>query len=251
MYEAIASAIEKPLKWDGFERCAVELLREAYYPNLRPVEGGNDAGKDGVGELGNGERFFLVSTVGKDARGNLVGNIQSHLKAGGDQRVIVFATTRAVSGQRRAALTSQLREEFDVRLHDVHDRADFIQLLYHSSKWRKDLLGVPGQARAPRATTPQQGRSWPTSRRARCSRPGGAHARDYGPYRRHGTLLTVRVIVTKAGVNSDPSDCAIGGPATRVASSRTRGQRTKQGPAPYSCMTGLKVACAFAACSES
>ena len=148
MYEAIASAIEKPLKWDVFERCAVELLREAYYPNLRPVEGGNDAGKDGVGELGNGERFFLVSTVGKDARGNLVGNIQSHLKAGGDQRVIVFATTRAVSGQRRAALTSQLREEFDVRLHDVHDRADFIQLLYHSSKWRKDLLGVPGQARA-------------------------------------------------------------------------------------------------------
>ena len=44
MYEAIASAIEKPLKGDVFERCAVELLREAYYPNLRPVEGGNDAG---------------------------------------------------------------------------------------------------------------------------------------------------------------------------------------------------------------
>ena len=51
MYEAIASAIEKPLKGDGFERCAVELLREAYYPNLRPVEGGNDAGSDGVGEF--------------------------------------------------------------------------------------------------------------------------------------------------------------------------------------------------------
>ena len=148
MYEAIASAIEKPLKGDVFERCAVELLREAYYPNLRPVEGGNDAGLDGVGELGNGEPFFLVSTVGKDARRNLVENIQSYLKAGGDRRVVVFATTRTVSGRRRAALTSQLREEFDVRLDDVHDRADFIQLLYHSSKWRKDLLGVPGQARA-------------------------------------------------------------------------------------------------------
>ena len=60
----------------------------------------------------------------------------------------MFATTRAVSGQRRSALTSQLREEFGVRLHNVHDRADFIQLLYDSPKWRKDLLGVPGQARA-------------------------------------------------------------------------------------------------------
>ena len=148
MYEAIASAIEKPLKGDVFERCAVELLREAYYPNLRPVEGGNDAGLDGVGELGNGERFFLVSTVGKDARGNLVRNIQSHLKAGGDRGVVVFATTRAVSGQQRSALRRQLREEFGVRLHDVHDRADFIHLLYDSPKWRKDLLGVPGQARA-------------------------------------------------------------------------------------------------------
>ena len=148
MYKAIASAIEKPLKGDVFERCAVELLREAYYPNLRPVEGGNDAGLDGVGELLDGERFFLVSTVGKDARGNLGRNIRSHLKAGGDRRVVVFATTRAVSGRRRAALTSHLRDEFDVRLHDVHDRADFIHLLYNSPKWRKDLLGVPGQARA-------------------------------------------------------------------------------------------------------
>ncbi len=123
MYEAIASAIEKPLKGDVFERCAVELLREAYYSNLRPVEGGNDAGLDGVGDLLDGERFFLVSTVGKDARGNLGRNIRSYLKAGGDRRVVVFATTRAVSGQRRSALTSQLREEFGVRLHDVHGRA--------------------------------------------------------------------------------------------------------------------------------
>ena len=30
----------------------------------------------------------------------------------------------------------------------MHDRADFIHLLYNSPKWRKDLLGVPGQARA-------------------------------------------------------------------------------------------------------
>ena len=123
MYEAIASAIEKPLKGDVFERGAVELLHGVHYPKLRPVEGGSCAGLDGVGEFPGGDRFFLVSTVGKDTRGNLGGNIRSHLKVGDDRRVVRFATTRAVSGRRRTALRRQLREEFGVRLHDVHDRA--------------------------------------------------------------------------------------------------------------------------------
>ena len=79
LYDAIARAIDQPLDGHLFEHCAVELLRERYYPTLRPVEGGADAGMDGVGELPNGERFFLVSTVGEDLRGNLDRNVQSHL----------------------------------------------------------------------------------------------------------------------------------------------------------------------------
>ena len=148
VYAAIARAMEKPIDGHLFERCAVELLRENYYPTLRPVEGGSDAGMDGVGELPDSERFFLVATVGADAQGNLDRNIQSHLDAGGDRRVVVFATTRRVSGQRRAALTRHLRKQFGIRLHEVHDKANFIQLLHQSPQWRRDLLGVPAQARA-------------------------------------------------------------------------------------------------------
>lgn len=147
LYDAIARAIEKPLDGDVFERCAVDLLRE-YYPKLRPVEGGGDAGMDGVGELPDGERFFLVSTVAKDARSNLDRNVQSHLKAGGDRRVVVFATTRKVSGQRRVELANHLQEQFGFRLAEVYDRADFVQLLNRSPQWRKDLLNVTAQARA-------------------------------------------------------------------------------------------------------
>ena len=148
IYEAIARAIEGQINWRLFERCAVALLHENYYPTLRPVEGGSDAGMDGVGELPDGEQFFLVSTVGKDARGNLDRNVQRYLEAGGDRRVVVFATTRPISGKRRLALIRHLRERFGVRLHEVHDRANFIELLYRSPQWRRDLLGVSGQARA-------------------------------------------------------------------------------------------------------
>ena len=130
-----------------FERCAVDLLRE-YYPSLRPVEGGNDAGMDGIGNLPDGTPFFLVTTVQEDARGNLERNVDSYISAGGDRRIVVFATSRRVSGRRRLKLDHHLRDQFGVRLAAVHDRADFIARLYRNAAWRRELLGVPGEARA-------------------------------------------------------------------------------------------------------
>ena len=82
LYRAIQEAIARPLDGTTFERCAVELL-QVYYPSLRPVEGGNDAGMDGVGELTDGTPFFLVATVKKDVRGNLERSVKSHIEAGG------------------------------------------------------------------------------------------------------------------------------------------------------------------------
>src|SRR5438477_12674684 len=84
LYEAILTAIDRPLDGYVFERCAVDLLRQHHYPSLRPVEGGNDGGMDGLGELSNGEEFILISTVSDDAGANLRRNIQSYLEAGGD-----------------------------------------------------------------------------------------------------------------------------------------------------------------------
>ena len=147
LYHAICEAIARPLDGTTFERCAVDLLRE-YYPSLRPVEGGNDAGMDGIGELPDGTPFFLVATVQKDARGNLERNVASYISAGGDRRVVVFATSRPVSGGRRLKLDHHLRNQFDVHLDAVHDRADFIAQLYRNAAWRRKLLGVPGEARA-------------------------------------------------------------------------------------------------------
>ncbi len=147
LYLAIRDATARPLDGPTFERCAVDLLREDY-PSLRPVEGGNDAGMDGIGELSDGTPFFLVASVQEDARGNLERNVNSHVDAGGERRAIVFATTRPISGRRRLKLDHLLRDQFGVRLAAVHDRADFIGRLYRNAAWRQELLGVPGEARA-------------------------------------------------------------------------------------------------------
>ena len=144
---AIRDAIERPLDGTTFERCAVDLLREVY-PSLYPVEGGNDAGMDGVGELPDGTPFFLVATVQDDARGNLDRNVKSHIDAGGERRAVVFATSRPIRGRRRIKLGNHLRDRFSVRLVEVHDRADFVGRLYRNAAWRLELLGVLGEARA-------------------------------------------------------------------------------------------------------
>ncbi|MYA61887.1 MAG: hypothetical protein F4X94_04870, partial [Dehalococcoidia bacterium] len=123
LYRAIQEAIVRPLDGEKFERCAVDLLRE-HYPSLRPVEGGNDAGMDGLGELSDGTPFFLVATVEKDGRANLERNVRSYISAGGDRRVVVFATSRQVSGRRSLHLDSHLRSQFEVRLAAVHSRGD-------------------------------------------------------------------------------------------------------------------------------
>ena len=147
VYEATLQALDRPVDPTQFEECAVALLRE-YYPNLRPVPKHQDAGQDGLGELPDGTGFFLAATTAKDYRRNLFKSVKSHLKAGGERRAVVLATSRSVSGQTREKLRRDLREKTGFHLIDVHDRGDFAQLLYEHPQWRKDLLSVPGVAGA-------------------------------------------------------------------------------------------------------
>ena len=147
LYEAIKRAINEDVDGVEFERCVVDLL-STNYPNLRPLSGGNDAGQDGLFELPDGRRGFIVATTGQDVARNLRKSVKSHRKADGEGRVVVLATTRCVSGQMREKLKRELVQDFGFTLHDVHDQAVFIGLLYKSSRWRKNLLGVPGIAGA-------------------------------------------------------------------------------------------------------
>ena len=147
LYEAIQKALNEPINAALFERCAVDLLRK-YYPSLRSVPPNKDAGQDGLGEMPDGTRFFLAATTAQNYRRNLLKSAESHLKAGGDRRAVVLATTRKVTGQAREDLRRDLEDQTGLRLVDVHDQGGFAQLLYDHPQWTKDLLGVPGVAGA-------------------------------------------------------------------------------------------------------
>lgn len=148
LHEAIETAIERPLDPTLFERCAVDLLHDNYYPNLRGTPQGHDAGIDGIAGPDAEPGLILVSTTNENPGRNLKQSIRSHLDAGGPGRRFVFATTREITGKRRLQLRKELKDKFGVQLHAVHDRGDFVRLLYDHPRWRKDLLDIPGVARA-------------------------------------------------------------------------------------------------------
>ena len=147
LYESIEHAIEERLNPSLFERCAVDLLRDQHYPSLRGTPEKHDTGIDGICGPDADPEFILVVTTAQDFARNLRGSVRSHLAAGGPCRTVVLATTREVAVARRRKLQQELSEQ-GVQLYAVHDRGDFVRLLYSSPQWRRDLLGVAGVAKA-------------------------------------------------------------------------------------------------------
>ena len=147
LYVAIASAIRQPLDGATFQRCAVDLLRDAHYPGLRGTPHNNDTGIDGLSGPDDDPEFGLVATTAKDYRRNLRESVRRHLDAGGAARVFVLATTQEVTVKSRQGLMQEAEKQ-GVRLLTIHDRGEFEQLLYRSPEWRKSLLGVIGSAQA-------------------------------------------------------------------------------------------------------
>ena len=148
LYEDIERAIGDQVDGRLFERCAVDLLREAHYPDLRGTPHGRDAGMDGISGPDNDPEFILVATTNNDFARNLRSSVERYVSAGRRCRTVVFATTRKVTGERRLRLAEELMNQWDVQLRMIYDQGDFIQLLYNSPQWRRDLLNVAGIAKA-------------------------------------------------------------------------------------------------------
>ena len=148
LWESIEQAIQQPLGGQLFERCAVDLLRQNSYRNLRGTPHGHDVGMDGIAGPDEEPEFFLVVTTAKDFAGNLRQNVKRYVEGGGPCRTVVLATTQAVTVERRRRLQEELQNKWGAQLRAVHDRGEFVQLLYNHPQWRKDLLGVAGATRA-------------------------------------------------------------------------------------------------------
>ena len=148
LLDAIKQAIDQPLDGRTFENCAVELLRERYYPKLRGTPEKQDMGVDGICGPDSDPEFILVATTRKDFARNLRDSVRTYVDRGGTCRTVVFATNRAVTHDRFTKLRKELLDKRGVVLHAVHGRDDFVHLLYDAPQCRKDLLGVASAARA-------------------------------------------------------------------------------------------------------
>ena len=144
-YRAILDALSATgLDHDAFERCAQDLLR-GIYPGLTPVAGGSDLGMDGLDTSDPDAPKILVATTGQDVRGNLVRNLQSHKRQSesiGARHVVVASTQPAVGSLHESLRKAASSEGF--YLVNVHGREAFADLLYRSSRWARELLGLSG-----------------------------------------------------------------------------------------------------------
>lgn len=140
-----------------FERCASDLLR-GVYPTLVPIRGGSDRGMDGAIADGEGPAFPLVTTTADDVIGNLRRNLRSYVDAGLPRRKAVLATSQVLTQERRINLENTAAE-LGFNLVQIHEGSNFADLLYHNSKWSKELLGLEGDPPAlsvlPRPTRPR------------------------------------------------------------------------------------------------
>lgn len=99
---------------------------------------------DGYAGQPDAPPIVLAATTGSRGLRNLRSSLQSHLKAGGRARRAVFATCQKLTAQKRLNLEAAATQlGFD--LIQIHERAWFVDALYRDPKWRKDLLGIPGE----------------------------------------------------------------------------------------------------------
>jgi hypothetical protein len=151
-YQDIVERLSGKLDPELFERCAVDLLRDAF-PTLVPIRGGSDAGMDGAIADGESEPYPLVSTTGKNVIGNLTRSLDSYLSKGGDRRRVVFATSQELSERRRRNLHNKVQEK-RFELVQIFDQAAFADRLYGNPTWSRELLNLTGAPSALSAVPP-------------------------------------------------------------------------------------------------
>ena len=120
--ESIERAFQQPLNGQLFERCAVDLLRDNCYPNLRGTPDGRDDGIDGVAGPDAELEFVLVATTAKDFAGNLRKSVKRHVGTRNPCRAVVTLSASRNAPQLVLSLALGPRQEI-VRPGDLEDES--------------------------------------------------------------------------------------------------------------------------------
>lgn len=142
LYNQIIAGLDRLADGDKFEACANSLLREKY-PFLTWIKGGNDAGFDGVGIQPDGAKVQLICTTQADVIGNVTNSLTRAREEKQHSDIVLVATSRRLSPEQKRNLADRIKE-FGKTAQPVEDQPAFAELIYHSPRWRKELLGAPG-----------------------------------------------------------------------------------------------------------
>ncbi len=137
-YRQIVEALSGHLDWKVFQRCMGDLLRDDL-PGLVPISGSDDQGMDGA----FGADGVLVCTTDEKVSRNLRRSMDSILSSGRRRRKLALATSQALSPRQRGNFEQGAREK-GFTLPHIFDQRAIADRLYHSSRWRRDLLQLSG-----------------------------------------------------------------------------------------------------------
>lgn len=143
LYAKIIAGLEGLSDGDKFEACANSLLRDKY-PHLTWIKGGNDAGFDGTQVDAKGKRAQLVTTTQDDVIGNVTNSLNRAKEENRPSDIVIVATSRALSPERKRNIEDRIRE-FGKEPYPIEDQSPLAELIYHSPRWRVELLGIPGR----------------------------------------------------------------------------------------------------------
>ncbi|WP_141216579.1 MULTISPECIES: hypothetical protein [Nocardiaceae] len=149
LYERISAALADPehrLSADVFEECATSLLSTTY-PNLVPVRGGSDSGRDAdLIQLPGADPIRMAITSSRTERGaraNLrtaMASLTRHGLAG----IELISVSLAELNEAKRVKLDGLAKESGYHLHAVVDRGFFADRLLIIGEWRQRLLGLRG-----------------------------------------------------------------------------------------------------------
>src|SRR5215216_2872731 len=114
--------------WDRFESFANGFLSEMY-PNLRPIAGTNDKGRDAVLFESDEPSVVLQYSIVEDWRGKIRNTVTRLSDAGLSFSVLVYATNQSI-GPKADELKKELRAS-GLAL-DIWDRPQFLSRIYKS-----------------------------------------------------------------------------------------------------------------------
>ncbi len=124
MLDIVEIALSKYTDYKGFERLACEIARNEGYPNIQPLGGVHDGGKDGEQNplfyaQGKRQRIIFQISIEDDAINKVRRTLKRLVERNEKFDTLVYITSRTVTTIKQDEIKLKMRKEFDVPIEII------------------------------------------------------------------------------------------------------------------------------------